>query len=479
VAFLDDDGPRADSPSLAGPDRSANLGRIPNLAMLFGNALTALTGRRVARTLGRHQPRGTSDGLEVKVTRARPRRAQWAGRWVAAALAMTLGAAGAVIPWGAPASAASPATPHCVRTAYGYGGQSLHCYATLRQAISYATDGRVTDAPETGAAFLDNAVADAVLAKINAAGDAARAAGGSNHFVPGIVFDAADYGGYSYTMSTTPSFAKSSGPMTPCRDENHWAEFWAAGFTPRSLLNFNHCYYNTHGIEWYANDRIRYVNSPTIPSDNNTRYISYRGGPTRQELLNKCGSGNTCTFVFANTTTPLPSAQYYGKWDVYDQLFNCSTGSEGSYELWAEKTVGGAVDVGVELEVKTGTSIFGQKIELAFKTTFGMTWSWSTTMTKRVIVTVPAGQWAGLYGRPLFLSYKGKYVLSGFSTAYYGRTYWTIPDVTVTGPAGNDAAQWKVEGGAIAGSGYEDLCASPQARSSGVTPLPQGWEIVR
>lgn len=27
-------------------------------------------------------------------------------------------------------------------------------------------------------------------------------------------------------------------------------------------MTFNGCYYNTRGIEWYANDRIRSVNSP-------------------------------------------------------------------------------------------------------------------------------------------------------------------------------------------------------------------------
>jgi hypothetical protein len=51
----------------------------------------------------------------------------------------------------ATAAAAPPATatPHC---ALGAGSSTLRCFSTYRAAIAYGTQGRVTDAPLTGAA---------------------------------------------------------------------------------------------------------------------------------------------------------------------------------------------------------------------------------------------------------------------------------------------------------------------------------------
>lgn len=59
-------------------------------------------------------------------------------------------------------------TPHCTQAAGA--GQPVHCFATYRAAISYATGGRITDAPASATtAALDPAFATKMTAANKAA----------------------------------------------------------------------------------------------------------------------------------------------------------------------------------------------------------------------------------------------------------------------------------------------------------------------
>jgi hypothetical protein len=382
--------------------------------------------------------------------------------WIGGILAAVLAAAVAVTTSAAPASAAAgvdgpPSVdyPHCVRFASGYAGQNTVCYQSLRIAISMATGGRVTDAPETGAEFLNRGVADAAMAKINAAGTAAKQAGGVNRFLAGVVFLGADYSGYSYSMSTTVAFATSAGSRQPCQDENKAGDFSVTGIAPRSLLTFNGCYYDTNGIEWYADDRIPYVNAPVVPSteeagNSGENYVRFVGGPTRKWLLQYCSA--TCTFTFENNGVP---SSRYRAYTSQDGMSNCSN-STGTFGLSWESSVGGSIDVGVEVGVSVSGGIPGAlAVEASMSASFNKSWNWSKTVTKSVSVDVSPGNWARLDVRPMILDYQGSYRIdfTGYAQPY-GRKIWDIRNVTVSQPASSSATEYRLVGGPIAGSTY-------------------------
>jgi hypothetical protein len=96
----------------------------------------------------------------------------------------------------ATAASTPPATtaPHCVLAAGA--GQSLHCFATYRAAIGYATGGRITDAPSSAtAAALDPAFATEV-----AAANAASAVTPAATSVLGTEYADANFLGASLTL---------------------------------------------------------------------------------------------------------------------------------------------------------------------------------------------------------------------------------------------------------------------------------------
>ncbi|MEU3648857.1 hypothetical protein AB0E59_36170 [Lentzea sp. NPDC034063] len=384
-------------------------------------------------------------------------------RWVAVVAA--LGVVSAGTPAFATAPQASEEGTHCVRTASGYSDQITRCFTSLRTAISLATDGRVADGPESGAELLDDNAWNALLAKVNVAGNQAKQAGGSNHFLTGIVFVGEDFSGTSHLMSTTPSFATLSGPVAPCKNYTQTATFSLPHVIPKSVATFNGCYYNTYGIEWYANDRLRRLGSPVITPIPNNRFVRVEGGPTRLELLQKCGK--SCKFKFDDEGRP---SERYGSWRAGDGLVNCST-SVGTYGTGWEDTVGGAIDIGVEIGVSASGGFPGAvQVEASMSTSFNQQWNWSSTLSKSVEVTVQPGDYAQLWVRPLLLDYKGHYELK-FSNNFHGRKTWNIQDVTVTQPGPERALQHRIDGSAIAGSPFESWCGdtSKAGRVGGMT----------
>jgi hypothetical protein len=135
----------------------------------------------------------------------------------------------------ATAAAKAPATPggaHCTLAAGA--NQPLHCFATFRQAVAFATGGRVTDAPASAAAAATDRTFAAEVAKSNAVTPSAVTPAATT--LAGIEYADASFRGASLSLSTPGSCDNSS-------DADYRFGSMPAGWNDRitSFKSFSNC----------------------------------------------------------------------------------------------------------------------------------------------------------------------------------------------------------------------------------------------
>lgn len=396
---------------------------------------------------------------------ARPSAPRRLGRLVVAAapafLAVVIGIGNPAV---AQTTSSSPtsATPHCVASYLGTANTmfpewSLSCFATLRDSVRVATGGRVTDAPLNGADFTDQ-----TMAKINAAGDATLAAGGSNVMLLATIFTGANFTGKSLSFSNRSTVSNPLWRVKTCRIEGGIQipiDTFLLGFlhqdfnsTTKSFRTFNGCMIqNDSGREWYAND---YMSSTA--DWGSTGRLYFFAGPTRQQLFDKCNNGtSSCTF------------QVKGKQESYKgytqlvKAHNCSSTNTLDESYSVSQTTGGSVTLTNEVHVGASVNINGlAEFEASYKRAFGQTWAWQDTHTRTTTINLNPLHWGAIERSPKLQTVDGSFDLT-FSNNFYDRKQWHLADFKGTGPVPSDAGITRTPGEKFTKEEYEAECDRP------------------
>jgi hypothetical protein len=396
---------------------------------------------------------------------ARPRTPRRLGRLVVAAapafLAVVIGIGNPAV---AQTTSSSPtsATPHCVASYvgidYAMGPQwSLSCFATLRDSVRVATGGRVTDAPLNGADFTDQ-----TMAKINAAGEATLAAGGSNVMLLATIFTGANFTGKSLSFSNRSTVSNPLWRVKTCRIEgatqvpldSNYLAFLHRDFdgTTRSFRTFNGCMIqNASGREWYANDY-----KSTTADWGSTSRLHFLAGPTRQQLFDQCNNGTTsCTFQVKG------KQESYRGYTRLARADNCSSTNTASEVFSVSQTTGGSVTITNEVQVGASVNIKGLvEFEASYKRAFGQTWEWQDTYTRTTTINLNPLHWGVIERSPKLQTVEGSFDLT-FSKDFHGRRQWHLADFKGTGPVPSDGGITRTPGERYTKEEYEANCEGP------------------
>jgi hypothetical protein len=151
-------------------------------------------------------------------------------------------------------------------------------------------------------------------------------------------------------------------------------------------------------------------------------------GPTVQELLDKCDSGDldVCEFHPSGETI----AQ--GEFTFAGSAENCAADSQTREINWSS-TEGETNSLGITLGVKAGLK---DVYEVSIETTYGHEWTWSKTAQDKLTQTVSPGKAVNLYVAADRSTVTGTYEMH-FGDPYYGHYYWYVNDVSVSAPTFN------------------------------------------
>ncbi|WFE47715.1 hypothetical protein [Verrucosispora sp. WMMD1129] len=392
--------------------------------------------------------------------------------------AVAVAVTGVATATGAPAAAAAPsspsaATPHCVVFGFTYSQtpRTTECYASLRTAIEVATTGgagMITNGPTTSAGLTEG-----YRATVNAAGDAARAAGGNSRYIGAIAFSGKNYTGYSTIASLAVQLSGNGLSLDSCRGAT--TSIFARHVTGiQSIQSFNQCLVRNQfgGLKVHAfpDERLPDRDIPYSISP-----LNFVDAPTRDELLTRCDQHpDDCEFQVESELVQTP-----GEYEYQDRLANCSN-SDSSLELSWNRTVGGSISMGLSVSVTATAGVPGAAaIESSVTAEFGTTWQWSGSRTKTVATTVRPNDWAQLVVSPLMQTVSGKYIVT-FDQPVHGLTSWEIWDVEAERPHPSEAVHYTVIGDTMTPAEIEAYCSlgAVAARRAGTAPETPGMRFI-
>ncbi|MEU4407448.1 hypothetical protein AB0F88_23230 [Streptosporangium sp. NPDC023963] len=185
-------------------------------------------------------------------------------------LAAGLGAALPLIasvpaPAGAVATPGEPApTPanNCVVDVIGGLNEpgTEHCFPTFTEAIRFATDGAVTDAPPSAVEGVDDPVLDALLGSSEKSADAeATPAAAGTLMIIGIEYEHINYRGASYTFRGSRSC---TGPTTNIDYSVNLPRHWWDRIS--SFRNYSNCFTNHYAYTNFLPPATGYLNDRAV-----------------------------------------------------------------------------------------------------------------------------------------------------------------------------------------------------------------------
>ncbi|WP_051070131.1 hypothetical protein [Actinopolyspora halophila] len=159
--------------------------------------------------------------------------------------------------------------------------------------------------------------------------------------------------------------------------------------------------------------------------------------PTVRQLLEQCEQGNTDLCEFHPSGPP---ESYRGADELVGGAANCSEGTSTRIISW-ESTQTTTNSVGVTI---SASSTLGEVFEVGFETSYQREWSWSTSKSDEIRHELGPGQAVEIHAAPMREKVTGTYEMH-FGDPYYGHYYWYVHNVTVDGPAQDQAWFTRVE----------------------------------
>ncbi|MFE3766860.1 hypothetical protein ACFXPI_34475 [Streptomyces sp. NPDC059104] len=329
-------------------------------------------------------------------------------------LAAMVTAGSSVIPAGT-AVAAPTGGNHCVvNTENG----STTCFGGFQDAVSFATDGRVTDAPDATTA----ATSEQFAQRLNQ-----KPASGTKAVV------AITYSGQKFDGDTLIVVAGS-----PCTANNGVsAQLANLGRVPynsggaswndriNSYVGFNQCQTKAFldvDFKGYQGDAVPTGDTGTTPLHGGVSSLQFFYRPGDMDVLGLCEGGADCTF------NPLKSSVVTGPPTLVELAWNCTGQAQSTTVNWT-KTFSSSNTVGVEVGVTLGFDLL-QKFEASVKASYQHNWSESTTFGQSTPINVPARSVGMLSITPQTETVIGLFNVSP-KNQYYGSSHY-YPSLTAT-----------------------------------------------
>ncbi|MET8753228.1 hypothetical protein ABZW32_24490 [Streptomyces sp. NPDC004667] len=333
-----------------------------------------------------------------------------------AAVPLLLGAFLAIGTGPVTAQAATTSGNHCV---LGTDTGRTECFGTFREAISSATEGRVTDAPDATTAASSAQFAERLNQKPTS----------GTRAVVTIAYSGQKFDGDTLTVVAAGPCTANNGVSSQVANLGR-VPYNSGGASWNDRINayvgFNHC--QTKGFldvdfRGYQADAVPVGDTGTTPLHDGLSSLQFFYRPADTDVLALCENGGAdCSF------NPLKSTVATAPPTLVELAWNCTAQVQSTTVNWT-KTFTSSNTVGAEVGVTLGFAL-GQKFEASVKATYQHSWSESTTFGQSTPISVPPRNVGMLSVTPQTETVTGLFNVLPKSQ-YYGSAHY-YPSLTAT-----------------------------------------------